>query len=409
VATIEPFPNPEVPDIDSAGIMVPPWIKFPNLPFGSIGWRMGAGEYYYDRYAEWYQSQNTPMRKSTRKKYLEPRDWSGCYARLRWMRASRERYRAGVMGALLGDALGVPFEFKHPEDIPALSEINLVMPASFARTHSAIPYGTWSDDGAQLLCLLEVLQEEEEFSPTRFAELLIKWSREDYHQAGGIVFDCGGQTAQSIRKLEAGVAPIEAGGTGERSNGNGALMRCLPVAIAGHLEGWGAQEIAVVAHAQSKVTHGHSISQVCCALYSLMAASLLSQPEEVIQDCYRRAFAALTEVYAMQEFSEHTKALTLISDFPKTNFRRGSGYVVDTFWTAIDCLEKSDSYLIAVKAAVSYGNDTDTTACVAGGLAGIKYGLDYNNYANNPAGIPDDWVSALVVPSESARVIGCLR
>jgi ADP-ribosylglycohydrolase len=114
-------------------------------------------------------------------------------------------------------------------------------------------------------------------------------------------------------------------------------------------------------------------------------------------------------VYAKREFAEHAKALTLISDFPKTNFRRGSGYVVDTFWTAIDCPEKSDSYLSAVKAAISYGNDTDTTSCVAGGLAGIKYGLDYNNYADNPTGIPDDWVSALIMPLESSRVIGCLR
>ena len=403
-----PFPDPEIPDVDNAGIMVPPWIKYPNLPFGSLGWRMGDGEFYYGCFATWYQSQPKQVRQSTREKYPEPNEWHDCYVRIRWMRASHELYRASVLGALVGDALGVPFEFKRPEDIPPPNEINMEMPATFNKTHSDIPYGTWSDDSAQLLCLLEVLQEEETFSPSRFAKILIKWLDEAYHQAGGKVYDCGIQTGISIRLLKDGVAPLEAGGTSERSNGNGSLMRTLPVAIAAYLDSWSEQETVAVSHAQSKVTHAHPISQVCCALYSLMANTLFSSPDMSIKECYRNAYASLKEIYEKPEFVEHAKSLSLINDFPKNNFRRGSGYVVDTFWTSIDSIEKSDSYVSAVKTAISYGNDTDTTACVTGGLAGIKYCLDDKSYENKPIGIPSDWVEKLIVPKESAIVLSNL-
>lgn len=405
---IKPFPNPEVPDFDESKIMVSPWIKFPNLPFGSLGWRMGDGEYFMDRYAAWYQSQNTQVRRITREKYPEPADWKGFYFRLRWALTYQRSYRASVMGALTGDALGVPFEFKRPEDIPASNEINLIMPASFMKTHSSIPYGTWSDDGALMLCLLEVLQEDERFEPVHFATLLVKWVRDAYHQSGGKVFDCGGQTALAIRSLEEGVAPLEAGGRGERSNGNGSLSRTLPVAIIGHLDGWSLQAIIELAHSQSRVTHAHPISQVCCALYCLMATSLFNNPEEAIMNCYHRAFAELKGMYSRSELLEHGRALSIIDDFPKNNFRRGSGYVIDTLWTSIDCLDKSDSYVSAVKTAIGYGNDTDTTACVTGGLAGIKYGLDDRAYSDRPVGIPSDWASSLVMPQESIGVLGCL-
>lgn len=315
------------------------------------------------------------------------------------------RYLAGILGALVGDALGVPFEFKAPEYLPAARDITMVMPPPFMKTYPSIPYGTWSDDGSQLLCLQEVLQENAGFDPVRFAGLLVRWARKAYHQSGGVVFDCGGQTDQAIKLLEEGVAPLDAGGTSERSNGNGSLMRTLPVAIAGHRNGWAAQKIVDVAHRQSRVTHGHPRSQACCALYCLMAASLITDPSRPVMDCYRQSLAELSDIYRNGKLEEHARALAAIVEFPEKNFRRGSGYVVDTFWTSLDCMEKSENYISAVKAAVSYGYDTDTTSCVTGGLAGIKYGLDKKAYETGPIGIPSDWVSQLVVPQESARVI----
>ena len=65
---------------------------------------------------------------------------------------------------------------------------------------------------------------------------------------------------------------------------------------------------------------------------------------------------------------------SFIEDIVKFNELEGSGYVVDCIKTALEANKRS-SYEEVVKAAIAFGNDTDTTACVAGGIAGIKYGF----------------------------------
>jgi len=69
----------------------------------------------------------------------------------------------------------VPFEFKPPEQIPTPDMIEMLMPESFRKTYAAIPYGTWSDDGSQLLCLYENMTTHREFVPGHFGELLMRW------------------------------------------------------------------------------------------------------------------------------------------------------------------------------------------------------------------------------------------
>lgn len=62
------------------------------------------------------------------------------------------------------------------------------------------------------------------------------------------------------------------------------------------------------------------------------------------------------------------------------------GYVLHTYEAALWCLANTSSYAECVLTAVNLGDDTDTTAAVAGALAGIVYGFD---------GIPSGWVDAL--------------
>ena len=80
---VGPWPDPEVPDIDAHGLMVPPWVKYPNLPKWSMGWRMGQGEHYKcDRYPAWWAGQPRPIRLRVRTKYREPPDWAGYYQQI---------------------------------------------------------------------------------------------------------------------------------------------------------------------------------------------------------------------------------------------------------------------------------------------------------------------------------------
>jgi hypothetical protein len=64
----------------------------------------------------------------------------------------------------------------------------------------------------------------------------------------------------------------------------------------------------------------------------------------------------------------------------------GSGYVLDTLWTARAAVSAARSYEECVRLAIRFGHDTDTTAAVAGGIAGLQYGLQ---------GIPERWRAQL--------------
>lgn len=81
--TVAPFPDPPIPDIDSAGLRVPPWIKYPNIPLGSIGWRMGTGEDYWYSFRDWWLLQPGAVRLQVKTNYPEPELWAGFYTRLK--------------------------------------------------------------------------------------------------------------------------------------------------------------------------------------------------------------------------------------------------------------------------------------------------------------------------------------
>jgi ADP-ribosylglycohydrolase len=152
-------------------------------------------------------------------------------------------------------------------------------------------------------------------------------------------------------------------------------MRILPIAL---FESDDSTELIERAEQSSAVTHGHPRSRLVCALYCLVAARLLSG--EVDRKSALRSAIAKLEAHRGERFR---KELDLIVGFSEP---RGSGYVVDTFWSAWTAFESTMSYAACVRNAISFGGDTDTTACVAGGLAGIYWGV---------SGIPGSWLAAM--------------
>lgn len=72
-----------VPKYDDENLMVPPWVKFPNLKHSSMGWRMGVGEAYKDDFQSWFISQLRETELKIIKKYPEPSEWAGYYKELK--------------------------------------------------------------------------------------------------------------------------------------------------------------------------------------------------------------------------------------------------------------------------------------------------------------------------------------
>jgi ADP-ribosyl-[dinitrogen reductase] hydrolase len=287
-----------------------------------------------------------------------------------------EKISGGLIGLLVGDALGVPYEFHEQDEIPSLAEIEFNPPSGFRRSHSQVPPGTWSDDGAHALILLASLLDRGKVDLADLGSRMIAWYNTGYKAVDGDVFDVGVQTAQAINRLARGVEAHEAGARDVHANGNGSLMRVLPLAL------WHKGSIAELvadAHQQSLITHGHVRSQICCALYCLWARYTL----EDLKDPWREAVVSLRRVYAKDSKEREELEWSIRPDDPPEG--AGSGYVVDCLRSARWALQ-AGGYEQVVKAAISLGKDTDTTACVAGGIAGLRDGVN---------AIPERWRNAL--------------
>lgn len=261
--------------------------------------------------------------------------------------------------------MGVPYEFVPAEDIKEIVWGH--------RGSHGQPPGTWSDDGALMLALLDSLLSMG-FDPHDQGRRALRWlDRSAY--APGERFDIGLTTSSALERFRRGVPAAKAGLDGEHDNGNGSLMRILPIALVGS----NASPKMVVDQAMeaSALTHRHPRAQVVCAVYCLAAQSLLkgASPDEALDTATMSARCVIPpncvrELDCLEAFSQ----------------RSGSGYVVDTFWSAWHAFTSSRSYAETIEAAIALGNDTDTTAAVAGGLAGLYWGL---------SGIPHDWLSKM--------------
>lgn len=270
-----------------------------------------------------------------------------------------------LYGLLIGDACGVPYEFNPPTELPTLIEIDMIPPANFQKTYPHIPPGTWSDDGAQALALLDSLIDNQQLDPDDFASRLIRWYENGMYAVDSVVFDIGIQTSEALRAYQRGTPSTQCGQARPEGKGNGALMRVLPLAL------WHQgtdQELVHDAHIQTMVTHGHICNQVCSAIYVLWARFLLK--ELPVQQAYEFAIETLTNIYKSYPLYEY-ELLERIRPFdpPVTD---GSGFVISSLRAAQIALEEP-SYEMIIKKAISFGHDTDTNAAIAGGLAGILY------------------------------------
>jgi len=285
-----------------------------------------------------------------------------------------ERLTGAVYGHLVGDALGVPYE---SEPAARIGEVTW-------RGHGTYdqPPGTWSDDGALMLALLDSLLTVG-FDTADQASRALDWRERGAYAPGGEVFDIGGATSAALARLRAGTPPEQAGATD--ALGNGSLMRILPVPLV--LRDVDDADLVALATRASRVTHGSAEAQIACALYALIARRLLGGEEdrvEVLAGAQRALRSVLAEVGlpGSRECEPPWAAVSALDAFEGWPDRRGGGRVVDSFWSAWEAFAAAPDYPTTVISAVRYGNDTDTTAAIAGGLAGIYWGID---------GIPSSW------------------
>lgn len=281
-------------------------------------------------------------------------------------------WQRAVLSALMGDALGVSYEFKNAAKVPMMPQMNMVMPADYDKSHARVPYGTWSDDGSQLLALLDsLLVHKGSYVEKDFSERLLSWYSHGLYQAGGEVFDVGLQTSKALEHW----ALTQEYLTPKNPNfcGNGSLMRALPVASLPDIFGISRTAAVRIAAQQSLITHAQPIGQLCCALYMEfcwhIADGLPLTRQTWLEVCNRLADrGALTD--------DMIDLMPAVAKAGATMMPMGSGYVLSTLYTAVWAVAGASSIPEAIRRACSLGDDTDTVACVAGGLAGLAFPLD---------------------------------
>ena len=285
-----------------------------------------------------------------------------------------ERILGALWGSVVGDALGVPAEFMDRADLDRQPICKMV-----GGGHHGQPAGTWSDDTT--LTLIACRWTPYGLPSCRFLQDALSWLEAGSWSAHGQCFDVGTTTRQAI--LSRFLCPDQAtwGITGDQASGNGSLMRNLPVAL--WHRGEHPTNLIAAARRSSAISHAEPLCQDACAIHALIVAGLCRG--QTARQATREAVLALQSTG-----SQIHPALSLVGDFSVFSASRdqirSDGFVASTIEAALWCLDRYSTFQDAVLAAVNLGHDSDTTAAVVGGLAGLIHG--------NQA-IPVQWIEEL--------------
>ena len=287
----------------------------------------------------------------------------------------------GLFGLATGDALGVPVEFKSRASLVENPVINM---REYGTHHQ--PKGTWSDDSSLSFCLGESLSNG--YSLNEIASFLLLWYSDGFWTPHGSVFDIGFATRNAILRIPKMENPALCGGLSQEDNGNGSLMRILPLAF--YLAGEKNLDVVYERVKEvSSITHAHFRSVFACFIYIVYTLELLKGLDK--WTAYFQMKRIIDGFIANKDFNQTEIALfdrilnQNINEFNEYEIA-SSGYVLHTLEASLWCLLNTDSYRESVLMAVNLGEDTDTTGAVCGGLAGILYGIN---------AIPLEWRNVL--------------
>ena len=282
----------------------------------------------------------------------------------------------GILGLAIGDAMGVPVEFVSRDD---LYENPITEMIGFG-SHK-VPKGTWSDDTSMTLATVDSIKNTGKIDYLDIANNFLKWFKDAEYTANGEVFDIGRTTLRALAKFEESNNPYECGESNELNNGNGSLMRILPIAYycyykGGVLSSMPENEVLEIVKKVSSITHGHEISILGCYIYTIYAIRLLCGDGKY--DAYEYIRKLDYSMFKEENLGKYDRLLGDISKL-KINEIRSSGYIVDTLEATIWVLLNTNNFNQAIIGAINLGDDTDTVGACTGGLAGIIYGTEQMN------------------------------
>lgn len=287
---------------------------------------------------------------------------------------------AAIYGVIVGDALGVPYEFKSRSTLQKT-------PVTGMRGHGTYdkPEGTWSDDSSLTLALADSLAYGIDYDDimSRFS----KWLYQNMYTPENEVFDVGQTTEEAIYNYTMGVNPLDCGGVEEYENGNGSLMRIMPLLLYINRKSIDAKSAIELINNVSSLTHAHKTSKACCNIYNFLVQAIIENKKaDNLKTLIKKAIERAKKQYPLKEYPEF-KSLYDDLFFDSGENLDSTGYVVNALQIAFYACYHSSDYSDAVLCAVNFGEDTDTNAAITGGIAALYYGYK---------SIPPKWIDVII-------------
>lgn len=279
--------------------------------------------------------------------------------------------REAILGHAIGDAMGVPFEFR------ARDTFQVTNYEGFGAWD--VPAGSFSDDSSMLFCTMVHMIEGS--SITDLKHKFCDWLYDGFWTYNGASsFDVGNTTKLAIdtwlqHGFEADLPQDE------RQNGNGALMRILPVM----LKAYSHDDVFSLSR-EYAITHLHIRSILCCTFFGHIVVAL--RDGHPFADAFHVAQRYLN-MHLMTFQGEKETFKSFLDGSVLTASReqiRSTGYVVDTLEAVCWTIQHTTNFIDAIFTAIELGGDTDTIGAITGSLAGMLYGLN---------SIPPHWVTDL--------------
>ena len=263
---------------------------------------------------------------------------------------------AAYLDLAIGDALGATVEFMTPAEI-----------RHEYGTHQHMIGGGWlklkagdiADDTEMSLALGNAILAAGKVDPTSVAEAFSEWMRSKPKDIGNTVR----RGIVQYRRTGQTTMPES-----EHDAGNGACMRCLPIALVTLHSSW--TDVQTASRLQAHTTHNNLVSDAGTeCIIQMVQAAILGKP------------LAELELLAHQ----------LVQDYPVFEYRQRrrdnpSGYIVDTLQAVFQSLFSTDNFEAALVDVVNRGGDADTTGAILGMVTGALYGIDH---------IPTRWLERL--------------
>lgn len=282
-----------------------------------------------------------------------------------------------ILGFVVGDAMGVPVEFESREYLKENKIEKMEGYMSYMQ-----PAGTWSDDSSMTLATIDSIIERKTIDYEDMMNKFVNWYQDAAYTATDMMFDIGNTTREALKLYLDGFEPLNCGFGGIYDNGNGSLMRMLPIALYTYYKNIKDEMLYEIVKDTSSLTHSHPISIMGCYIYVKFIHFLIETKDK------NNSYNNIKNINYQKYFDKETilKYDKLFDDIYKRNIDEicSSGYIVSTLEAVFYVILNNNTYKDAILEAINLGEDTDTIGAITGSIISI--------ISND---IPENWLREL--------------